>query len=400
MDSPPINVFSARRDPAAVLNVLRELATSVETVERAEGDWRTLRVTFDGGAWMSVRHDPSYYAGPDWSRQVEGMIGYLLRFPHAPAKHGLMRSVRTLTFSVSFMGDELDAEDSDDPRVNAVYAVCAELDGFVFIPSAFFDAQGLLLLDAEGAFDESAAPPAVFSQGPREEHDDNAPPLPPRRTATFATLDARGFRPARWLPVHRTEGRPEEDVLRPVEEIARRLMALDALFTWVSQASVDPERVRAYAMRNHLQAAMPDEERALFEAPRADAAREQSSIGWRLENMWPLAWALGFDRAPDVGGAMIDGDVIGALGQFLPRFDDSTEDFLARARVRPAGEVCDLEDLFYCAHNAVRSAQLGCDTVPSDFDPTVHGGVVHERRHALTWMISPGVDWDEADLST
>jgi len=116
--------------------------------------------------------------------------------------------------------------------------------------------------------------------------------------------------------------------------------------------------------------------------------------------MWPLAWALGFALVPDVGGAMIDGDVIRALGEFLPNFDQSTDDLLARARPRSAAEVCDLEDLFYCAHNAVRSAQLGHDTVPRGFDPTVQGGVVHERRHALTWMISPGVDWDDTDLST
>jgi hypothetical protein len=325
------------------------------------------------------------------------MIGYLLRFPNAPTKHPLIRAARSLSFAVSFVGDRLDAEDRDDPRVDAAYAVCAELGGFVFVPSAFFDAQGLLLLDADGAFDEDATPPASASDEPREGYDE---PLPPRRAATFATLDARGFRPARWLPTERTVGRPEHDVLRPVDDIARRLLALDALFTWVSQPRVDPGRVRAYATRNHLRAAMTPDERALFDASREQAAHAQGTVGWRLENMWPLAWALGFALVPDVGGAMIDGDVIRALGEFLPNFDQSTDDLLARARPRSAAEVCDLEDLFYCAHNAVRSAQLGHDTVPRGFDPTVQGGVVHERRHALTWMISPGVDWDDTDLST
>jgi hypothetical protein len=39
-------------------------------------------------------------------------------------------------------------------------------------------------------------------------------------------------------------------------------------------------------------------------------------------------------------------------------------------------------------------------TVPADFDPIANGGVIHERRHALTWALAPGVSWDDIDLST
>jgi hypothetical protein len=64
-------------------------------------------------------------------------------------------------------------------------------------------------------------------------------------------------------------------------------------------------------------------------------------------------------------------------------------------------KVQQLEDLFYCVHNAVRSAQLGhADRVPEGFHPVRDGGCIHERRHALTWTLSPGVDWDDTDLST
>jgi hypothetical protein len=48
-------------------------------------------------------------------------------------------------------------------------------------------------------------------------------------------------------------------------------------------------------------------------------------------------------------------------------------------------------------HNAVRSAQLGEDTVPEGFHPIANGGVIHERRHALTWAISPGVSWEKTE---
>lgn len=28
------------------------------------------------------------------------------------------------------------------------------------------------------------------------------------------------------------------------------------------------------------------------------------------------------------------------------------------------------------------------------------GGAIHERRHSLTWILSPGIDWDDTDMST
>jgi hypothetical protein len=94
-----------------------------------------------------------------------------------------------------------------------------------------------------------------------------------------------------------------------------------------------------------------------------------------LENMWPLAWVLGFPRPPALDGKA------------------------ARPPRRP-DEVERLEDRFSGCHNAVRSARLGGSTVPRGFDPVVHGRAIQERRHALSWCLSPGTSWDDTDLAT
>jgi hypothetical protein len=218
------------------------------------------------------------------------------------------------------------------------------------------------------------------------------------RKRNVARLRELGFRVAPSLPVGRGHAR-----LRAAREIAMRLCALDALFMWVSASEDDAptNRVRAYADRSNLRAAMTGTERKLFETPRAKARAHVDTIGWRLENMWPLAWVLGFDKEPDVSGAMISTRVIRAmLLRFMPRIDASVDDLLAKVKRRRESEVMTLEDLFYCAHNAARSAQLGEKTVPKGFDPIASGGVIHERRHALTWATSPRVSWAETDLST
>lgn len=219
------------------------------------------------------------------------------------------------------------------------------------------------------------------------------------RTRVFADLEALGFRPAPSLPL------PDVDQpTRPPAEIAARLMALDALFTWTAfpEAAAAAERVRSYIDRNGLLGWLTEEEQAVVASPRGEARRSHAhSIGWKLENMWPLAWALGFGPEPGLDASQIGDEIAGPLFRdFLPGLDGTVAGLLAKAAPRGAEEVVGLEYRFYCAHNAVRSAQLGGRTAPDGFHPIIHGGVVHERRHSLTWCVSPGVAWDDTDLST
>jgi hypothetical protein len=219
------------------------------------------------------------------------------------------------------------------------------------------------------------------------------------RASTFTDLEGLGFRPAKSLPL------PDMDAsLRPAAEVAARLMALDALFTWVAFSEKDAAsyRVKAYIDRNRLRDWLTEDESTIIDLPRAEAHESHvDNIGWKLENMWTLAWVLGFDPEPGLEAAQVGEDVTRPMFfEFLPGLDTTVNDLLAKAAPRSAAEVVPMEYRFYCAHNAVRSAQLGGYTVPAGFHPIMHGGAVHERRHSLSWCISPDVAWDETDLST
>ncbi len=220
------------------------------------------------------------------------------------------------------------------------------------------------------------------------------------RDHSLSWLAGRGFGVAQWLPL----SGGDFDYLRPLEEIVARALALKALFAWaaVPEEFVAGDAVTQFLDSNNLRAALTDKERAIITQERTAArAAYQDTIGWKLENIWPLAWVMGFAEQP-----AIEADVIAPaiqselLHRFLPPFESSLREFQAELSPRPVDEVRALEDLFYCAHNAVRSAQLGSNTVPNGFHPILHGGVVHERRHALTWCLSPGIEWEQTDLST
>lgn len=222
------------------------------------------------------------------------------------------------------------------------------------------------------------------------------------RVVNLTELANRGFVVAESLPWAQLD---EEDHwrLRPTEEIAGRLLALDAVFTWVAapEQSVSTRDLNDYIERSDLTAYMTPSEQEIVSLSRQDASNTHiETIGWRLENMWSLAWVLGFDPQPPLGD-MIDNDVIGAIiNGFIPRPGAGIAKLTAKSVVRPLEEIVALEDFFYCAHNAVRSAQLGGNTVPQGFHPIADGGTVHERRVSLTWCISPGTAWDDTDVST
>ncbi|MCE3604715.1 DUF4272 domain-containing protein [Massilia sp. P8910] len=160
--------------------------------------------------------------------------------------------------------------------------------------------------------------------------------------------------------------------------------------------------LQGYIERNNLRASMTESELALINLPRQQAQLQYAdTVGWRLENMWALAWIAGFARVPGLDASQIADDVAKAmLFDFLPAWDGNAADFSAGVSLRPVSEAIYMEYKFYCAHNALRSAQLGGATVPAGFDPIVHGGAVHERRHSLTWALAPGHGWDDTDLNT
>ncbi len=216
------------------------------------------------------------------------------------------------------------------------------------------------------------------------------------RAQSIKALKELGFTVSPGLPLTR-------DVvtgLRPPQEIAQRLCGLDAVCTWVMSSATDnpDEQIEAYVDDNDLMVDGDDVE--ILQTPRAQAQQQfRELVGWRLENMWSLAWILGFPRVPTIQGIIGDA-VIQPLFAFLPKMTDELDAWTSKRKVRSNDEVLSLEDFFFCAHNAARSAQLGASTAPKGFEPVVGTGVIHERRHSLTWAISPDVSWEDTDLST
>ncbi|HWB60173.1 MAG TPA: DUF4272 domain-containing protein [Chthoniobacteraceae bacterium] len=220
-----------------------------------------------------------------------------------------------------------------------------------------------------------------------------------QRQAILKVLGEQGFTVSPSLPVKKTFE------LRPAEEIGRRLWAIKAVVLWVSfeEADLSSEKVHLYVTSNALGRYLSKKESAILKEPRAEANKNHiSEIGWAMEGAWSLAWVLGYKPAPDHAGEMIDDEHIkGIFYEFIPPITAGFADWLSAKTAAPFEDIVFMEDIFYCVHNAARSAVIGRkDTVPEAFHPIVNGGVIQERRKALTWALSAGVAWDDTDVST
>lgn len=401
MATEPVTLFAQIPNPRVVIEVLKKMNAKF-TVAGPEDAWSQVVVTT--GGWLKkkqlrITHDPAYYTGQGWQAQKQGMHGYFSRFPSAPEQAKALALTGQFGFALGTTCDP-DAEAGDE-RYAVLSEIAEALDAVWFTPSSLRDAQGRILFAASGmAPDAGARWPAYTPATPTTlaagTPDNEMLALKHR---VFNELGLLGFRPANSLPL------PDQhsDVCAPYR-LCTRLMALHAVFAWAAA----PERVfesallQAYIERNNLRASMTESELTVIDLPRDEAqAQHAGTVGWKLENMWALAWTIGFDEVPSLDSGQIPDAITQAmLFHFLPGMDGNAVDFAARVAVRPLREIVYMEYKFYCAHNAVRSAQMGGTTVPAGFDPIAHGGAVHERRHSLTWSLAPGVDWDETDLST
>lgn len=289
----------------------------------------------------------------------------------------------------------------DSDMFQSILFLADQAGGFVFVADSIWTPDGFLVgpMTYPEKHMEPAATVEIDLDELERERGEAPPHLVAMRDQNRAALAEKGFECADWLPLVRNDG-----VLRPAEEIAGRLFALAALFTWVVDTSgrTPRETLNGFLNRNRLATYFTAKERDILKMKREKANKEYAdTIGWKLENMWALAWALGFDPEPPFSVGQLPHEVTRSIFDFVPGLEDGTiESFLADSTARSAKEVVAKEDLFYCAHNAVRSAQLGRPTVPPEFHSVGDGGAIHERRHSLTWCLSPGVDWDDTDLST
>jgi hypothetical protein len=292
MAAEPITLFSHSIDPPGVARALRGLAPKLD-MQGTDENWtriiiRERRGLLRRAATIEFNHDRDYYSGPGWQQQRTGMLGYFSQFRLGALMPKVIRTIDSFRFVIGIIAQpDLDIE-GNDPRLKYVFAAAKLLDATIFTPSSLRDAQGRVLVAADGATDERAVWPAA--------------PVVERAAATAASDADDDEDDDEEDDEEDEEDEPKMEPPTP-QRIARRALALAAVAGRAlleqedrSDPGVEETRQRinqwvdTVGIRDELE---PDEEKLLRQGLGKPAQQAAIDGCWRLEGLGVLAWALG-----------------------------------------------------------------------------------------------------------
>ena len=341
MAAEPINLFSRKIDPRGVVQVLRTLAPSLQVIG-LEDCWEKIIIAgskrfFKKSPLLTFIHDPDYYDGPGWPRQVMGMQGYFSRFPGIDQRPEIMKMIGNFRFALatSFEPD-LDI-DSEDDRLKYIFAIARHLDGAIFTPSSLRDASGRVLIAADGEYDPQAVMPQLPSEKvipeaeePPAADEEDEEPLPPtairvaQRALALVAVSARALL-------------EQQDAADPMVQ-ARHQQLID----WVAAIGVGDELE-------------PDEWKVL---QRPVGSLDQQAVinaTWRLEGLAVLAWALRRFEFPRYDQLVDPDRLLHSLG-FLD--EDAARSLLEAPELRSSAELDALRKQLLGLHWRLRNFTL------------------------------------------
>lgn len=314
----PITIYSRRIDPRGVAELLRSLDPAVEIVGPGDA-WEsaTLTVRQPGvpkPLQLLFHHDPTYYDGDDWPRQMLGMAGYFRRFPDNPRKATALRLIGSFRFALATSW-EPDLIPEGDARLPYLAAVVRHLDGALFTPSSLRDAEGRVLYGADGDYDQDAAFPTIPEPRPADPAEEEEEEEPDYQLQTADRVARRALALAAVSVRALVEQDDPDDP--SAEEFRQRVL------NWVSEVGVGDELE-------------PDEWEVLQRPVGRLDRQQQIDATWRLEGLVVLAWALGkFDLPPH--DELVDPNDLARSVGFLD--DEAGRALLASAELRPEAEI-------------------------------------------------------------
>lgn len=341
----PINIFSHRIDPRGIVKLLRTLGDA--KVSGSDDDWHEIIITLRKGSWfrkalvLTFKHNPNYYAGTNWPNQILGMLGYFSGFPETPSKDGVLRAVGDFRFALSVPQHDLNIE-SQDERLQIVYAVCQHLDGMIFTPSALRDGHGRVLLSGNGEFNSEAQIPRIPQQA--EDDSDDARP---------SEIDGEPEPPSRERVTRRT--------LALTAIAARATLEIDA--PQMKDADLHRQRILQWVDDLNLGDELEPDEWNVLQRP-VGKLDERSCVNamWRVEGLAVLAWSLGLCDLPPDDQLVVPTE----LYQRTALFDVArASELLATATLRSVDQLDAMQVHFMMLHWRLRDFSLRPE--PMDF---------------------------------
>lgn len=206
-----------------------------------------------------------------------------------------------------------------------------------------------------------------------------------RKEQNEAILKENNIRTNPYLPTIEEEN---EVIIRSAPDIAKRILILAYLYTTIHNDD-DKQNIIAYLKAESLWDDVSQREQALFNKETL-SEKEARNLSWRVECIKVLLWSI--NKIDDLGLPI---DEASEIFNLIPRYMESSEEFVNGAVIRDTTEILDASDLIYRIHWAVRQAGID-DTEVQNINPDV----VPEWHQAINWITFYEDNWDDITTDT
>ncbi len=333
-----------------------------EGLQWCDLEWPSLKI--------KLRH--FHYREADFAEHIQGFLGYVLSLAAGNMDPRLWEIYYLVSKARQGFGLEIEPGIDEEIVPKFITQLAEVTCGIVFYNGVLTDPWGRLVLGPENERGDGA----LYEFGTAKE----------RRERSAGRLATLGLATPDYLPVTVAD---EEALLRPAQEVARRVIALTAV-ALRAEAVEQPRIVKFLQGKNATKALSPEELKFLKQAQPDEA--EMRKLTWRYEALWTLLWALGhIDRVGPPNFQCNAKHAVQLVQQAAP------EQFVGQAKLRPAAEILDELDFYYRAHwHAVNARQAGHPPHP-DLDPDI----IYERHYALNWLTTYMYQaWDDVRTDT
>lgn len=190
------------------------------------------------------------------------------------------------------------------------------------------------------------------------------------------------------VPLHPNLPTIENVSSRASEDVAKKIVSLYALAGIANGA--DGALLREWLIEENGWSYLSTEEKVTVEKVSLTQA-ELNELSWKQESLYALSWS----------GSLVDKMTwpdseanLEIVFDLIPPVKP-IESFIRDFALRPESELVQELDLYYCLHTAAIHPELW-----SQKQVKLKLEVILERRHALEWLFSESIDWEDITLDT
>lgn len=194
----------------------------------------------------------------------------------------------------------------------------------------------------------------------------------------------------RSIPAHPYLPLLEMTSLKSPFEVGQKIVTLYSLAGLANGA--DGRLVKEWLIAENCWGFLSDAEKSMFSS--VNLSREElNELSWKQESLYALCWCVSI--IDNMTWPSVEADLSEVFSHIPPEV--SVSSFVGSLVLKKEKDIVQMLDLYYCLHASAIHPELW---ERGEVSSQLKIEVILERRHALEWVFSKTIQWDDITLDT